>query len=136
MKLTTGATLKDTLNFQGNICDRIHFRKCCFWQPILFSRRNYNHMHSPGIFPKQSKSKSSYTQVVIKLPRKNVELFSAWKRYVRLLMHLRFWEISKTVKLLWKHCNVAVTHGCSYLRVAYSTIKARIIHRLIRSKVS
>ena len=55
----------------------------------------YHHRHSPGIFPEQSKSKSSYTQVVIKLPRKNVELFSAWKRYVRSLMHLRFWEILK-----------------------------------------
>ena len=30
-----------------------------------------------------------------KLPRKNVELFSAWKQYVRSLMHLRFWEILK-----------------------------------------
>ena len=107
-----------------------------------------DHRHSPGIFPEQSKSKSSYTQVVIKLPRKNVELFSAWKRYVRSLMHLRLLEHlehSKTVKLLWKHCSVAVTHGCSYLRVticqywfarvtAYSTIKARIIHWLNRSK--
>ena len=58
-------------------------------------KKELYHRHSPGIFPEQSKSKSSYTQVVIKLPRKNVESFSAWKRYVGSLMHLRFLELLK-----------------------------------------